>query len=180
MVLEARVIGLDSFGNYALDVTEEQLHELGEDAGSLMFMAGGGLGPINRWTGNRRDSRGSGPPHYQIGRRYRHPDESPFIRLYAICQYRSGAMRDNRLDNQTASLERIERSSGPKGASGGGARLPILILGLMMAIAVIASAAIVTGPRKYPTRMISVPAGPRSPIHTHRKRRRWRSQAQGQ
>ena len=54
-------------------------------------------------------------------------------------------MRDNRLDNQTASLERIERSSGPKGASGGGARLPILILGLMMAIAVIASAAIVIG-----------------------------------
>jgi hypothetical protein len=37
-VLEAHVIGLDSFGNYVLDVTEEQLHELGADAGYDLYL----------------------------------------------------------------------------------------------------------------------------------------------
>ena len=37
-VLEAHVTGLDTFGNYALDVTDEQLHDIGADVGYEVYL----------------------------------------------------------------------------------------------------------------------------------------------
>ena len=55
------------------------------------------------------------------------------------------ATRDYHRKNQTAPLEPIGRSSGPWKASSERGRLPIRILGLILAVAVIASAALVVG-----------------------------------